>query len=348
MATLIIPDVKILGSSLVLGELKRDFADEPQYYDNDPATLRRLCHTIGFGTRQVADAATTTADLCHAAAVRLLAALPCRAEEVGAIVFVTQTPDYLMPGDAHVLHARLGLSDYAAAYDLEMGCSGYVYGLSLAAMLASHNIGKVLLLAGDTLSKMTNAKDRTTAPLFGDAGSATLLDYAPAAQPMHFLLRARGSGLEKMYVPGGGARHAEAGNSKKTDNHVHMDGFGIFDFTMREQPVALRDILSNAGKGLSDIDYVIMHQANRYIVETITRKAGIARDKAPCDIFSRYGNLNSASIPGVLCGSLARELAGRKAQVVLQGFGIGLSWGACQCELDRIVCIEPEPAGMHA
>ena len=351
MAEFTVYAARLEGCSVVLGENRHVIDDEPQYYGNDTALLKRLKNMIGMGVRYTAGENTTTSDLCASAATRLMQALHFSPDDVGAVVSVTQTPDYPMPGNAHVLHGRLGLSADAPALDVSMGCSGFVYGLWLAAMIASAGKKSVLLLAGDTLSKKAGQKDKTTAPLFGDAGSASLIAPAGEEAAMHFVLHADGSQCKSMYIPAGGAREPsspetrrdvplEDGGSRSAED-VFMDGFGIFRFTMTEQPRLLREILAYSGKALDDIDVFVLHQANRYIVETITQKAGIPPEKAPTDIFSRFGNQNAASIPGVLCGSLAERLRDSALEAVLQGYGAGLSWGACQLSLQNCLCLPP-------
>ena len=350
MANMTINNAVITGCSVVIGEHSSHIDDQPEYYNNDKAFLQRLKKSIGIDTRHVAASETTASDLCHAAAARLLAAKDVPASSIEAIISVTQTPDYSMPGNAHVLHHSLGLSATTPALDVGLACSGYVYGLWLAAMMVSSGLGRVLLVAGDTMSKAVNKKDRTTAPLFGDAGSATLVERSENASPMYFALRANGSGLKNMYIPAGAYRapsdeatRAEVRDEKgcvRSQEDFFMDGFGTFEFTMTEQPGLLREILAFSQKDIDTVDFFIFHQANRYIVQTITKKAGIPPEKAPSDVFTRFGNQSSASIPAVLC-DLSKTLAGKKTSVVLQGFGQGLSWGACQTELDGILCLPP-------
>ncbi len=334
-----------------MGELSQRIDDVPAYYNNDPALLVRLKNTIGFGERRIAAAATTTADLCAQAARLLFDRLHIDPASIDAIISVTQTPDYIMPGNAHVLHTRLGLPESAATLDVVSGCSGYVHGLWLAAMMASSGLNRVLLAAGDTLSRLTNPKDRTLAPLFGDAGSVTLVERKDNAPPMYFILRADGTKLEKLFVEAGAARHPSCGATRRerinedgsirSRENLFMDGFAIFEFTMSKQPALLRDILEYAGTDIENTDFFVLHQANRYIVETITKKAKIPPEKAPSTAFSLYGNQNSASIPGVLCGILGATLTHKKARAVLQGYGAGLSWGACHTVLDNALCIPP-------
>lgn len=352
MAKYMIPGVRLEGCALVLGENRRVIDDEPEFWNHDPEQLRKLKTLIGMDARYVAEAATTTCDMCIQAAISLFGALGIAPSDIGAVISVTQTPDHAMPGNAHVLHGRLGLPHDVPALDVAMGCSGFVYGLWLAAMAASCGGKKVLLAAGDTLSKKVGKHDRTTLPLFGDAGAAAVVSPDPSSAPMRFVLHADGTHFTDMYIPAGGAREPSTestrtatafggeGGSRSAED-IFMDGFAIFRFTMTEQPKLLCEILAYSEKDVSDIDYFVLHQANRYIVETIAKKAGIPPEKAPAGIFSRFGNQNSASIPGVLCGSLADALRRVKAEAILQGYGAGLSWGACQLELDTLRCLPP-------
>ncbi|MBQ7617466.1 MAG: hypothetical protein IJS50_01195 [Desulfovibrio sp.] len=342
MATLTFKNSQIIGCSITLGEVKHCIDEEPYYYENDPTLLKRLKNNIGFETRYTAKPQTTTADLCLNASLRLLKALNFDAKNLDAIISVTQTSDYIMPGNAHVLHKMLECPTTTATYDLNHGCSGFIQGLSLAYSLASSGLENILLVAGDTLSKKVDPNDRTLAPLFGDAGSAILIRHTDKTFPSFFLLGADGQGLEKMYIPAGGCRFPESqAAAQQKSNQLFMDGFGIFQFSMQRQPEAMTEILSFADKKLEAIDYFLFHQANRYIVRTISSKAGIPAKKVPDYIFSRYGNLNSASIPALLCADLASTLINEKSLVLMQGFGIGLSWGACITTLDHIVGLTP-------
>lgn len=355
MAQYTFNDVKLAGCSVVLGENLHCIEDEPQYWNDDPFRLARLKDLLGMDSRYVASPQTTTSDLCLQAATSLMQALAISPSEVSAVISITQTPDYRAPGNAYVLHNALGLGRDCVALDVCQGCAGFVYGLWLAGMMASTGGGGVLLCAGDTLSRLAHSRDYTTAPLFGDAGSAAWVKFCPGAGPMHFLLQSNGRELQKLYVPAGGARQpsseltareitSEDGSVRSLDS-LHMDGAGVFSFAMSEQPALLRQMLEYAKMQPEEIDYLVLHQANRYIVQTIAKKAGFPASKVPSQAFGRYGNQNAASIPGVLCDELALQLAQRKAEVVLQGFGIGLSWGACQLRLENMLCIPPQVYG---
>jgi len=351
----ILKNIKIRGISVVLGENLKVLDNEPEYYNNDENQLCRLKKTIGFDKRYWTSEATTTADLCQQATEKLLKSLDLQPEDIDAIISVTQTPDYYMPGNAHVIHRNLGFSKGTIAIDLEFGCSGYIYGLWTAASMINSGINRVLLVTGDTLSKCANKKDRTEAPLFGDAGSATIIEKTKTDNSAYFILKSDGNGVEHMLQPAGAYRQRSTeetrkevtdkdGNIRSAEN-IYMNGFEIFNFTLTEQPKLLDEILDFSQNTKNDIDYFVLHQANVYIVETILKKAKIPLEKAPTKVFAKYGNQNSASIPSAICSELQEVLSQGKKKLLLQGFGIGLSWGACIIDVENIVCLKPQIYG---
>lgn len=337
------------GVAVTLGETEHAFENEPVYYNHNEVLCRRLQKTIGFGRRRQARPETTTCDLCTDAAGRLFRALDISPESIDAVISVTQTPDYRLPGNAHVLHERLGLPKTAAAVDVEMGCSGFIYGLWLSYMMVSSGMGRVLLLTGDTLSKLIHPKDRTEAPLFGDAGAATLIERSETPSPSAFLLKSNGKGVPFLLQPAGGHRcpsseetrreKEDRDGSIRTDENIYMNGLEIFNFTLTEQPQMLSELFEKTGKTPDGTDYFVFHQANSYIVQNLAKSAGLPMEKVPV-VFPEYGNQNSASIPGTLCGALSGKLEGRK-RLLFQGFGIGLSWGACLLETESVTVLEP-------
>ncbi len=347
-------NVKISGLSAVVGDKEIAIDDEAAYYPDSEA-LQRLKKTIGFNKRRVAGSRVTTADMCRQAAQKLLSALNLAPADFDAVISVTQTPDYYMPGNAHVIHRDLGFSQDCIAYDLEFGCSGFINGLFMAYMMAGQGFKRVLLLTGDTLSKIINIKNRADAPIFGDAGSAVVVEAVQEISPSYFCLRSDGKGLDMMIKRAGAYRMPSSsvtaqeqidakGNISSLEN-FYMNGFEVFNFTMTEQPALLRRILEFSGKTPESIDYFIMHQANKYIVETIAKKSGISLQKTPCRTFSDFGNQSSASIPVTICHELADDISANMRNVLLQGFGIGLSWGACQIQLNKPVILKPEIYG---
>jgi 3-oxoacyl-[acyl-carrier-protein] synthase-3 len=239
----------------------------------------------------------------------------------------------------------MGFSKDCAALDVNLGCSGYVYGLWLAhTMIASGGCERVLLLAGDTISRLVHEKDRSVAPLFGDGGSATLVEKSESAGVAHFSLQTDGSGFDSLIVPAGGARcprseetirvvEDQAGNLRSPEN-LFMDGAEIFNFSITEEPRSVTDLLEYAGLGSDDVDHFVFHQANRYILTNIAKRLKLDAAKVPMQTVERYGNQSSASIPSAICGELANELkSGSSKKLLLSGFGVGLSWASMVADL---------------
>jgi 3-oxoacyl-[acyl-carrier-protein] synthase-3 len=272
-------------------------------------------------------------------------------QQIDAMICVTQTPDYLQPCNAAVIHGRLGLSKNCAALDVNLGCSGYVYGHWLAhSLVASGGCERILLLAGDTISRLVNAKDRSVAPLFGDGGSATLIERAVGAPSAYFSLQSDGCGYDKLIVPAGGSRHPhstesaevledESGNFRSPEN-LFMDGAEIFNFSITEEPKSVKELLEYAEIDAAAVDHFVFHQANRYILSNIAKRLKLDLAKVPMQTVERYGNQSSASIPTAICGELATALADRSStRLLLSGFGVGLSWASALVEVgDLTVC----------
>jgi len=335
-------NIRIAGLAVTTGSVVRDYVADGLAAGLERAALERIAQTIGLRERRIAVAGITALDLCADAAARLLAEMSLDASSIDAVIFVTQTPDHAQPNNASLLHGRLGLSKSAPAFELSMGCSGWVHGLQQAALLcAQGGAARVLLCAGDTLSRLTNPGDRSTDPLFGDAGSATIVEKTGRAAPWHFVLGADGSGADAIVVRQGGARQPAGPLTERTDadgNRMHdgnlvMNGADVFSFTLREVPGAIQSVMRHAGYAPEAIDALVLHQANRFILSTLAKKVGIAEAKTPMAAFEKYGNQSSASIPCALIDGLADRLEAGPLKIVGCGFGVGLSWGAFAGEL---------------
>ena len=335
-------NIRLAGLAVTTGSVVRDFIADGLAAGLERIALERIAQTIGFRERRVAAAGVTALDLCADATERLLSEMGLDATSIDAVIFVTQTPDHAQPNNASLLHGRLGLSKSAPAYDLSMGCSGWVTGLHQAALLCAHGgAARVLLCAGDTLSRLTNPGDRSMDPLFGDAGSATIVEKTGRSAPLHFVLGADGSGAEAIVVKQGWARQPAGALTERTDadgNRSHdanlvMNGADVFSFTLREVPSAIQAVMRLAGTSPEVVDALVLHQANRFILSTLAKKVGIPEAKTPMAAFERYGNQSSASIPCALIDGLGDRLEGGTLKVVGCGFGVGLSWGAFAGEI---------------
>ena len=310
----------------------KEVSNEKDYPWFEPAEIRKITAMAGIKSRHIVDERTCTSDLCRAAAVRLMERLNWDPNTVDGLILVSQTQDYVMPSTSCILQRRLGLPETCAAFDVNLGCSAYVYGMWLAnSLLHSKACRRILLLTGETPSKFVDLRDRATALLFGDAGSASALEATENDSLAHYIMMTDGSGAEDLMVPGGMFR--ERFPEDRSRYSLHMDGGHIFDFTRNRIPPLIGDLLALSGKKPHEYAYFIFHQANEYLIKFLAGKAGIAMEKVPFSI-GRFGNTGAASVPLTLAlAGPPLESNGHPYQVMLLGFGVGLSWGGVSLQL---------------
>lgn len=287
----------------------------------------------------------TTSDLCYEAAERLIAELKWEKSEIEAIVFVSQTADYVLPATACILQDRLGLSRECYAEDVALGCSGWVYGLSnVAALVATGAIKKALLLAGDAKKRAKGSLD----PLFGHAGTATAIEYAEGADGFKFHFGTDGSGYDAIIMPDGGSRNQVSMDSFKLQEvegkmmhrmQTHMKGMDVFSFGITTAPKSVKKLAERFGFNYLDSDYVIFHQANMKMNNQIVKKLKLDPERVPSCMY-RYGNTSSASIPLTIVTQLRGKFEDKQTKFLCCGFGVGLSWGTVAFESEKMVVPE--------
>lgn len=286
---------------------------------NDGANAR-TAKMVGVEERRFVDESDDLLCLAEAASFRLMKELQWHASAVDALVFVTQTSPRRMPSIACELHEELALPHHVPAFDLNMACSGYCYGLWVAASL---RVPKCLLVVGDTISRFLDPEDASTYPIFGDAVSATALELTGDPVGIEFVGGTAGSGADSLYVTSG-----ERGWDRE---RLHMDGQAVFQFALSTVPKLVEETSLNGYT-----DFHLFHQANKMMIEAIARKAKLDLARVPFNI-ARYGNTSSASIPLLMCDSEATEaLRSRKCVVCMYGFGAGYSWGGIRTEVEAI------------
>ena len=305
--------------------------------------------TVGVEERRVAPEGLATSDLCEVAARDVMNGLGWSPEEIQLIIFISQSRDYIIPATAGILQDKLGMPKTCMAFDIGLGCSGYVYGLSVAtSLMSTSGIKKGLLMVGDVSTRNTSYKDKSTYPLFGDAGTVTALEFNKDAPPMAFNLQTDGSGYDAIIIPDGGIRNfasrKESFEEEKIADgiirnrlHIALDGMKVFQFSLREVQPNVITLLEKIDKEISDIDYFIFHQANKLMNESIRKKLRVEAEKYPYSI-GEYGNTSSASIPLTINSRISEEAGSGKLRMVLSGFGVGLSWGSAYVETNRIYC----------
>jgi len=306
----------------------------------------RLVRNIGIAHRRQSAAGVCFSDLAFAAAENLMAELGWKPEEIDGLIVVTQSPDYPYPGSAIILQDRLGLPHSCLAFDINLGCSGYPYGLFVAGgMVSAGKLKKVLVLVGDK-STNPNSKDQGFAVLFSDAATATALQYDESAPPMFFDMYSDGAGYKAIYCPAGGNRNpirpehleeqANADGIIRRAVDIVLDGPAILNFSIGRIPGAVEELLRRVGAGQEDIGYFFFHQANRMINETIRKKLRLPVEKVPSTLYD-FGNTSSASIPLTMTVHAAEALRSGRHRILMSGFGVGLSWASAVLDIDRAV-----------
>ena len=344
MATSSIQNVRLAGISACVpkGVQKNEDFDLIS-----PEDRQKLIQTTGIANRRIALKEQCTSDLCFSAAEALLEDLQWNRDEIDAIVLVTQSADYTVPATAPILQDRLRLPKSCLAFDMNLGCSGYTYGLQVVgSLLSAGKLRKGLLLVGDTPSKTVSARDRSAATIFGDAGAATALETHEGAT-MHFDFGSDGSGYAAIIIPDGGLRNPVGYESLEmvdvdegiTRNRCQLilDGVEVFNFSIREVPKTVRSLMTFANRSVDDIDAFVFHQANLFMNDLIRKKLKLPAEKVHYTL-REYGNTSSASIPLTIVSELRSEMVARKMSLVLCGFGVGLSWATSYVETDRISC----------
>src|SRR5262249_4687861 len=325
-------NARLSGIVTTVGEKRVLFEEEGNQLGLQPNEITRLQRAIGLNARYVVSNGETTVDLCEASARRLLEGLDVAPSSVAGLILVTQSPDYAAPSSAIELQHRLGLPVSSMAFDINLGCSGFVCGGAMGCGLVEAGLERILVGAGDVASRFIDASDHTFAPLMGDAGSAALLERRPAESM--YQLYSDGSGQRAIYTPNSGLKSDP--RDEGLPAMMRMDGAEVFNFTVQRVPDLVKDILSFSERSVEDIDFFVMHQPNRYILKNIQKRLKIDEAKFPMSTQSVYGNQSSASIPGTISGFLSKSYQNSRLTSVFGGFGIGLSWGACVVETDRI------------
>lgn len=331
---------RIAGVSTCVPPTRVDNLDLGERYGAED--VRKVVSMAGVRHRHVVGDELTAVDLCTEAARRLLDRLGWAPESITGLIMVTQSPDHFLPSSACVVHAKLGLPVECAAFDMGLGCSGYPYGLYIAAtMLKAGGQQRILMLHGETPSRFVHPDDHATTLLFGDAGSATALEAVPASpdgEPASFGLFTDGSGADGLIIRGGAFRDRNPADPR--DLCVRMDGAGIFNFTIKRVPPLVNDTLAFAGLTVPDVDAYVFHQSNRFIMKHLMKKCGLPEDRVPFTI-EDTGNCGGPSVAVTLTRCLAERGRDHPLRLMLLGYGVGLSWSSA------VVTLPPDAVLLH-
>lgn len=307
-------------------ELSKEF---PNY---DPEKIESK---IGIKRRHIVSDNETALDLAIKASEKAFEKYD--REKIDFLILCTQSPDYYLPTTACILQDKLGLRTDIGSFDYNLGCSGYIYGLALCKGLIRANIAKtILLVMSETYTKHINPKDFANKSIFGDGAAATIVEESEDGQVFEFILGTDGKGMNNLIIPNGGLRRRydinaelttdESGNSR-TNNDLYMNGPEIFNFTIKAVPSVISDTLKKNNLSMGDIDYVIFHQANKYMLDYLRKKIKIPVEKFYINM-EETGNTVSATIPIALRDCIDNAIVKKDDKVLLCGFGVGYSWGA--------------------
>ncbi|MDY5075327.1 MAG: ketoacyl-ACP synthase III [Paludibacteraceae bacterium] len=316
------------------------------------AEIKKVVDKVGVKERRFADADTCSSDLCFAAAEKLIQDNRIDRSEIDLLLFLSQTPDYRMPATSILLQNRLGLPKTTMAFDVNLGCSGFISALNiLYAMMQNKGFRKALLLNGETRSKVYSRKDRREAFIFGDAGIAALIERDEKFGDSHFSINSDGSRADLIMIPAGGYRHMssvqtlaekvvdEYGNIR-SDEQAHMNGADVFNFVIEEVPKDIKQLLQTTQTDIQQLDYYVFHQANAFINTYMAKKLKLNTEKVPYTI-QKYGNTSSVSIPLTIVSELQNSMQGHK-NLLLSAFGVGMAWATAivpfiDCRISDIV-----------
>lgn len=289
----------------------------------------RIVMSTGIHSLGIANAETNASDLCMSAAEYLFNETKIERESIDAIIFISQTPDYKMPATSCILQNKLNLKKGVVAFDINYGCSGYIYGLYQAALLiATKSCQKVLVCAGDTMTRYLHPDDHKVRLLLGDAGSATIIESGN--DEWAFDIQTDGGGFDKLIIPKDKEMH---------DSHLYMDGAAIMEFALTEVHKSFNLVLEQMGWCKNEISHAILHQPNEFMLTYLRKKLQLTKEQVPISV-KEYGNTGPASIPLTMCDQF-HEVDKFVEKSVLSGFGVGLSWGSIALNLSDSIMYKP-------
>lgn len=326
-----------VGIKALAAAVPRTVIDNLKYTQYFPADqVREVVEKVGIYERRFADENTCSSDLCFAAAEKLIADNSIDRSEIDLLIFISQTPDYRMPATSVLLQDRLRLPNSTIAFDINLGCSAFIYGLSVAfSMMKNTGLRKALVLDGETRSKVYSPKDRRSAFLFGDGGVAALIERDEKFGTSYFSLNSDGSRGDLIKINGGGYRMPSSAETLKekvvdeygnirSDEQGYMNGGDVFNFVIREIPKDMKRLLAYTGEDVQKLDYYVFHQANNFINSYLAKKLRLDSSKIPSTI-AKYGNTSSVSVPLTIVDRLKGKLDGEK-RLFLSAFGVGMTW----------------------
>lgn len=347
MAKLTVKNVKIVGMSACVPKTVEENLGLEIF--KNPQEAQNVIASTGIERKHVVEQGTIASDLAVPAVEKLISDLGWKKKSVDLLVFCSLARDFIAPQTSCILQDRLGLSSSACVFDLPIGCSGFVHGLSMVSSMLSHGgMKRALFICAETNSINRSKKDKSVRPLFGDAATVTALEYSENSdKPFNFIFGVDGSGYKAIWTPSGGMRNPitkkdieeneiEAGIIRRNID-MAVNGMDVFGFAIKRPPAAIKELISTFNIDTENVDLLLLHQANKFIDEKIRKALGFSSEKVPYCI-EEFGNVTSASIPLTVVTRCKEIVTNKNVHCIAAGFGIGLEWACVEFDLDKLIC----------
>ena len=335
---------RISGILTVLPQKAIRFEDEMANYNFSPVKSMKLKNAMGYNEHRIAAPGQTSSDFCKYGLEYLFERELLKPEEIDALLFVSQSPDYFLPPTSNILHGEFGLKQDCLCMDINQGCAGFELGLIQSCLLLDQSaVKKVVLLNADVLSPKVSPHDRNSKPLIGDAAAITVIDQCEDENPIYANIKMDGSGAMVLNIPAGGFRQPcspataimeedASGNLRSKDNLV-MQGDEVFNFVQREVPPMIEHLYEQSGIDRNDVDWYMFHQPNKFMLHKLADKLGIPYEKMPANIVENFGNASGVTVPTCISFNLGELLCNSTLQFCLAGFGVGLTWSSVMMKM---------------
>jgi 3-oxoacyl-[acyl-carrier-protein] synthase-3 len=343
--------IKISGVQLILPKREISFDSEMDDYNFTPVQSAKLKAVMGYDKRRIVEKNVTSSDLIVEGFKALINSGDIDPDSIDALIVVTQTPDYIMPGTSYIIHSRLSFGQDMLCLDINQGCAGYIVGLMTAfSLINKNNFKKIALVNVDIVSQLVGKGDRNSRPIIGDAGAITIIESDKMGQHINGNIQVDGSGWDALMVPAGGMKMRPSnetsivtedanGNARSLDNLI-MKGDAVFNFVMQSVPDMINDLMNESKYLISDVDNFLFHQPNPFMLNKLANKLKIPLDKIPTNLVQKYGNSSGVTIPAVLCSEFDLSYFKKNKLICMAGFGVGLTWGSLLMNVHDLTFLE--------
>lgn len=338
---------RICGILTILPKKAVKFEDEMANYSFSPAKSMKLKLAMGYNEHRIAEPGQCSSDFCKFGLQYLFDSNLLNKDDIDALLFVSQSPDYFLPPTSNLIHGHFGLKQDCLCMDINQGCAGFELGVIQACFLLEQpSINKVVLLNADVLSPKVSPQDRNSKPLVGDAGAITIVEKCDEENPIYANIKMDGTGAMVINIPAGGFRvpctpetavmeQDVAGNYRSKDNLV-MKGDDVFNFVQREVPPMIEHLYEQSGVDRNGVDWYMFHQPNKFMLHKLADKLGIPHEKMPANIVENFGNASGVTVPTCISYNLGDQLVNGKMRLCMAGFGVGLTWSSIMMEMGNM------------